>query len=104
MQPLVIVITQPARLVVEEVSEVRQPVRHRQQLVDLLLILHGGVFHLRVGEHISQFVRDRIGIDRHRNRAQHLRRHHRPIELGPVGADDGDGIAAPHADSDSPAA
>ena len=43
---------------------------------------------------IGQFVGDRVGIDRHRNGAEHLRRHHRPIELRPVGADDGDGVAA----------
>ena len=43
---------------------------------------------------IGKLVGDRVGIDRHRDRAEHLRGHHRPVELRPVGADDGDGVAA----------
>ena len=45
-------------------------------------------------QHEGELVGDRVGIDRHRHGAEHLHRHHRPIELRPVGADDGDGFAA----------
>ena len=45
-------------------------------------------------EHIGHLVGDRVGIDRHRNGAERLRRAHRPIEPRPVGADDGDLVAA----------
>ena len=47
-----------------------------------------------MGEHKGELVGDRVGVDRHRDGAEHLRRHHRPVEPGPVGADDGDGVAA----------
>ena len=63
-------------------------------LVDLLLVLDRGETHFGMRQHKGEFVGDRVGIDRHRHRAEHLRRHHRPIELRPVAADDGDGLAA----------
>ena len=67
---------------------------HRLDLVDLLLVLDRGEAHVGMRQHESELVGDRVGIDRHRHGAEHLRRHHRPIELRPVGADDGDGLAA----------
>ena len=94
MEPRVVVIAQPARLVVDHLFELRQPVRDRQYLVDLLLIFHRRKAHLGVREHIGEFVRDRIGIDRHRHGAERLRGHHRPIKPRPVRADDRDGVAA----------
>ena len=94
VEAAVIVIAQAARLVIEHPLEPRHALHHRQDLVDLLLILHRGEAHLGMLEHEGQFVGHRVGIDRHRDRAEHLRRHQRPVELRPVGADDGDGVAA----------
>ena len=42
---------------------------------------------------LRQFVGDRIGIDRHWRRAQHLRGAQAPVEQRTVGADDGDLVA-----------
>ena len=74
----------------------------RQDLVDLLLVLDGGETHLGMRQHIGQLVGDGVGIDRNRNGAERLRRHHRPIELRPVGADDRDGVAARDAEPVQP--
>ena len=92
-----VVVAQPLGLVVDDGLELRHLLRHGQDLVDLLLILHRGELHLGVGEHIGELVRHRVGVDRNRHRAERLRRHHRSVNLRPVGADDGDGVAAPHA-------
>ena len=99
-----IVVAQAALLVVDHQLELGQALHDRQDLVDLLLILDRGEAHLGVGQHVGEFVGDRVGIDRHRNRAEHLGRHHRPIELRPVGADDGDGLAALEAEPVRPTA
>ena len=93
-QRAVVVIAQAAPLVVEHLLKLRQAVQHRLNLVDLFLILDRGEAHVGVRQHEGEFVGDRVGIDRHRNGAEHLRRHHRPVELRPVAADDGDGFAA----------
>ena len=89
-----IVVAKPARFVVDHVLELGQTFDDRLNLVDLFLILDRGEAHLGMGEHESKFVGHRVGIDRHRHGAEHLGRHHRPIELRPVRPDDGDGLAA----------
>ena len=94
MQVAVVVVAQAAPLVVDHLLELGQAIHDRHDLVDLLLVLDRGEAHLGVRQHEGEFVGHRVGIDRHRHRAEHLRRHHRPIELRPVGADDGDGLAA----------
>ena len=94
MQAAVIVVAKPAPLVVDHLLELGQTIHDRHDLVDLLLILDRGKAHVGMGEHKAKFVRYRVGIDRHRNSPEHLRRHHRPIELRPVRPDDGDGLAA----------
>ena len=94
MQPGVIVVAQAAQLVIDHGLELRQPLRHRQYLVDLLLVLDRGEAHFRMGEHVTELVRHRVGIDRHRDDAERLRRHHRRVEPRPVGADDRHGVAA----------
>ena len=94
MQVAVIVVAQAAPLVVDHLLELGQAIHDRHDLVDLLLVLDRGKAHFGMRQHEGELVGDRVGIDRHRHRAEHLRRHHRPIELRPVGADDGDGLAA----------
>ncbi len=96
MQMAVIVVAQAPRLVVEHLLELGQAIHHRHDLVDLLLILDRGETHFGMGEHVGEFVGDRVGVDRHGDGAEHLHRHLRPIELGPIAADDGDRLAAPH--------
>ena len=89
-----VVVAQALVLVVDHGLELRQPRCHRHDLIDLLLVLDCGKTHLGMGQHERQLVRHRVGIDRHRDRAEHLRRHHRFVEPGPVRSDDGDGVAA----------
>ena len=93
-----VVVAQALRFVIDDGLELRHLLRDRQQLVDLLLVLHRGELHLGVGKDVSEFVRHRVGIDRHRDRAERLRRHDRGIDFRPIGADDRDRIAAPHAE------
>ena len=49
-------------------------------------------------QHIGEFFGDRVGIDRHRNGAEHLCRHDGHIEPRPIAADDGHGVAAAQAE------
>jgi hypothetical protein len=93
MQKRLIVIAQAPRLVVEHALELRQLLLHRADFVDLLLVFDGGKSHLRVREHVGKFLRHRVGIDRYGSNAEHLRGHDRPVELGPVRADDGEGFS-----------
>ena len=94
MQAFVIIAAQSPRLVIEHVRERRQAIRNGEKLVDLFLVLHGGIPHLGMRQHEGKLVRDSIGIDRHRHGAKHLRRHDRPVELRPVGPDHRDAVAA----------
>ena len=90
----VIVITQPPLFVVDHHLELRDAIHHRLNLVDLLLVFDGGKTRVGVRKHEGKFVGHRVGVDGHRNCAQHLRGHHRPIKSRPVAADDGNGLPA----------
>ena len=61
---------------------------HLEELVDLLLVLDDGEGGAGMVEHIGHLVGGGVGIDRHRHRAAHLARDHRPVELRAVLADD----------------
>ena len=89
-----VIVGQAPRLGVQKAREPRQAVANGEDLVDLLLILGDDDRNLGVIEHRGDFVRDRIGVNGNRNGADHLRRRYRPVEPRPVGADDGDGLAA----------
>jgi hypothetical protein len=80
----------------------RQPVADREDLVDLLLILGDDDRSLRVGEHSGDLVRDRIGVDGHRDGGDHLRRRHRPIEPRAIRAGDGDCVATVETKAEQP--
>jgi hypothetical protein len=71
-------------LVVKQICEPRQTIGDRQYLVDLFLVLRDDEVDARALEHKRDFVGDGILVDRHRNRAEHLRRRHRPIEPRPI--------------------
>ena len=88
-----IVVTESARLVINNLAEMRHPVGYGQNLVDLLLILRRDKLYIGVSEDIGKLVSHRVRIDRNRNRAQRLRCHHGPVELRPVGTDDGDCVS-----------
>ena len=91
---LVVVVAQAARLVVDDVLEPGEPVLHREDLVDLLLILDDRELHLGVLQHIGHLFGDRVGIERHRHGAERLAGAHRPIEPRLVAPDDGVVVAA----------
>ncbi len=92
-QSAVIVVTESARLVINNLVEMRHPVGYGQNLIDLLLILGGDKLYIGVSEDIGKLVSHRIRIDRNRNRAQRLGCHHGPVELRPIGTDDGDRVS-----------
>ena len=71
-------------------------------LVDLLLVLHDREADPGMVEHIGHLVGHRVGIDRHRDGAERLRRGKGPVEPRPVGADDGDLVAARQAERPQP--
>ena len=92
-QSVVVVVIESTRLVIDDLVEMRHPVGYRKDLVDLLLILRRDKLHVGMSEDVSKLVSHRIRIDRNRNRAQRLRCHQRPIELRPVGTNDGDRVS-----------
>ena len=91
--PGVPVVRKAALLVVENARQQRQSIGDGQDLVDLLLVLGDDQRGFGMAEHIGHLVGHRVGIDRQRNGAEHLRRGDRPVEPRPVGADNGDLVA-----------
>ena len=78
------------RFVVEKMREPGQAVADGKDLVDLLLVLGDDDRGLGMVKDGGDFVGHRVGVNRNRNGADHLRRGDRPVEPRPVGADDGD--------------
>ena len=68
-----VVIAQAARLVVDDVAQARQLVGHREDLVDLFLVLGDDDRGLGMIEHIGKLGRDRVLKDRDRDPAEALR-------------------------------
>ena len=87
------IVGKAARLVIDHVGQSGNFPGARPYLVDLLLVLHHGEAHAGMVEHIGHLFGDRVGIDRHRNRAERLRCRKCPVETRAVGADDGDAVA-----------
>ncbi len=88
------VVAQAARIGVVDVFQCRAPGQDIEQLIDLLLVLDDGVANLGVLENVHQLLRHRVLVQRHRDAAQRLRRGQRPVQARPVGADDGQMVAA----------
>ena len=93
-----LVISQAARVVVDDDGERRHPLPDLEELVDLLLVLGQGETRTGMLDDVGKLVGHRILVDRHRHAAQRLRRAHRPIEPGPVVADHDQPVAAPEAE------
>jgi hypothetical protein len=90
-----LVISEPARVVVDDDAERRHLLPDLEELVDLLLVLGQGEPRAGMLDDVGELVGHRILVDRHRHAAQRLRRAHRPIEPGPVVADHDQPVAAP---------
>ncbi|MNI40686.1 hypothetical protein D3C73_949190 [compost metagenome] len=91
------VMAQAARVVEHHVLQGRALLAHFQHLVDLFLVFHDGHADLGVLQHVDHFLRNRVLVERHGNRAQGLRGHHGHIEAGSVLADNGHVHAGPYA-------
>ncbi len=87
------VFSEAPRIEVDDVPQVRQPVLDLDGLVDLLLVLHHRHPRAAVVKDIGHLLGHAVLVDRDGNAARHLRRHHRPVEAGPVAPRDGDMIA-----------
>jgi hypothetical protein len=98
VEAAVVVIAQAAGLVVDDVPQLRQLLLHRQNLVDLLLVLHDRDRDIGVVQHIGHLGGDRVSVDRNRNGAERLRRKNGFVQARPVVAGNGDRIAALNAE------
>src|SRR5262249_36147858 len=87
-----------AWIVVDDVREARAARAEAQELVHLLLVLDDSEARLGVVDDVLHLLLDGVLVDRDRNAAERLGRHDRPVELGPIVADDGDSILAHEAD------
>jgi hypothetical protein len=87
-----------ARVVVNDVRQARAARPDAQELVHLLLVLDDGEPRLGMIDDVLRLFLAGVLVDRDRNAAQRLRRHDRPVELGPVVPHDGDSIAAREAE------
>ena len=99
----VVVIPQALLLVVEHMLKLRQLLGDGEDLVDLLLVLHRRVGHFGMGQYIGHLLRDRVRIDRDRDRADPLGSGDGPVEIGTVVADDCDLAATLQPDRLQPA-
>ena len=93
-QAVLDILAQAARIVKEDVRELRTFLAHLQHLVDLLLVFHQGEAHVRVGDREDAFGGHRILVQRHRNRAERLRGEHGGVQARTVGAHDDDVFVA----------
>ena len=88
------VFAQAARIVIDDVGQLRALLTHFQHLVDLLLVFHHAKTHFGIGDRENAFGGSGILVQRHRNRAQRLRRQHGGVKPGAVGADHDQVLAA----------
>ena len=88
------VVAQPARVVVNDQFKLRATLLDEQQLVHLFLVLGDGESRFGVLQDELHFLGHGVLVERHRHAADALRRHHGPVELRPVVADDRHLVAA----------
>src|SRR5204863_517611 len=82
------VVLEAARIVVPDALQLRAVGQDVEQLVGLRLVLDHRERDVGVAEDVDHLLRDGILVERHRDRAEGLRRGKRPVEAGTVGADD----------------
>ena len=87
-QACLLILAQPARIVVVDAAQLRALGPDLKQLVDLLLVLGEGEADFRIVDGENAFSRDRILVQRDRHRAERLHRQHRCIQARPIRADD----------------
>ena len=102
VQLVMVVFPQSARVDIDNVLKLMQTLLHLDQLVDLLLILDDRKTRAAMVHHIGHLFGGAVLIERHRDCAHGLRRHHRPVEMGPVAADYGNEIALIDSEIDQP--
>ena len=103
VQEVLRVVAQPARVVEDDVLELRAAVPDLQHLVDLLLVLDDGEVDVGVVQHVDHLLGHRVLVERHRDAAQRLRRGHRPVQARAVVADDREVHPALEAERGQPA-
>ena len=89
------VVAQAARIVEEDVLELRILRQDIEQLVDLFLVFDDGKFDLAVVEDEKHLLGDRVLVHRHRYAAEALRCGKRPIQARAIVTDEGEVHAAP---------
>ncbi len=94
VQAGLVVVTQTARVVVNDVSEFGTLIHDLQQFIDLLLVFDDGNVNAGILQHESHFLSHGILVHRHGNPAEHLGGAHRPVQARAVVADDGDSVSA----------
>src|SRR5262249_13563084 len=98
------IVTEPARVVVDDVLQTGAVALHVDQLVDLLLVLDNREASLGVVEDVLHLSLDRVLVERDGDAADRLRSQHGPVELGAVVPDDGHLVAARKAEGGQPEA
>ena len=96
------VVPHAARVFVDDVLELRQPLLDLEELVHLLLVFHHSDAHVGVVQDVDHLLGHRVLVQRHRHAPQALRRGHRPIQLRAVVADDREVLAASEAQGVQP--
>ena len=87
VQLVVVVFAQAAGVEIDDLAQQRRVLLGGQQLVHLLLVLDHREGGAGMIQHIGGLFGGGVGVDGHGNGAAHLRRDHRPVELGTVLAD-----------------
>jgi hypothetical protein len=94
VQLRVVVFPEPARILVDDVFDLVHAFLHLDDLVHLLLVAGDDEARAAMLQHIGHLFGDGVLVERHGDRADLLRRDHRPVERGAVASDDRDMVAA----------
>ncbi len=86
-EQVVVVVAHALGIVVNNFAQLRQLVLDVDRFVNLLLILSHHHDRIRVVDDVFKLMTHRILVQRHRHTAQGLYRHHRPVYLRPIVAD-----------------
>ncbi|MPL60733.1 hypothetical protein SDC9_06294 [bioreactor metagenome] len=102
VHPGMVVFPHAALVGVHHVLDRVDAVLDLDNLVDLLLIAADDEARAAMAKDIGHLLGHRVLIERHRHRAAHLRRHHRPVMRRAVAPDDRDVIAARDTEAQQP--